>query len=147
MSEKKSLTIQFDPELFDQAARLFDALGLNLPTAISVFVHQAVREKKIPFEISLRENESLSPALKKLNASKDNTSKDNAPKDNASKDNTPKDNALKGNAPKDNASKDNASASVAKNGIDQMSMEEIDAVIAAAHVEKPVEKKEAANNA
>ena len=32
---------------------MFAALGMNLTTAITVFVRQAVRQKKIPFEIAL----------------------------------------------------------------------------------------------
>jgi addiction module RelB/DinJ family antitoxin len=43
--------------LKDEADKVFNALGMNLTTAITVFVKQAVRQKKIPFEISLYADE------------------------------------------------------------------------------------------
>jgi addiction module RelB/DinJ family antitoxin len=42
-----------DRGLKDEADSVFNALGMNLTTAITVFVRQAVRQRKIPFEISL----------------------------------------------------------------------------------------------
>jgi DNA-damage-inducible protein J len=38
---------------FEQAEHLFAELGMNMTTAFNVFVRQAVRQRKIPFEISL----------------------------------------------------------------------------------------------
>ena len=53
MAETTNLSIRIDRDLKDEADRLFNDLGMNLTTAITVFVRQAVRQKKIPFEISL----------------------------------------------------------------------------------------------
>ena len=53
MSETTNLTIRMDKELKEQAEHLFSALGMNMTTAFTVFVRQAVRQGKIPFEISL----------------------------------------------------------------------------------------------
>jgi DNA-damage-inducible protein J len=53
MSETTNLSIRIDRELKDEAETVFNALGMNLTTAITVFVRQAVRQKKIPFEIAL----------------------------------------------------------------------------------------------
>jgi DNA-damage-inducible protein J len=53
MSETTNLTIRMDKELKEQAEQLFSELGMNMTTAFTVFVRQAVRQKKIPFEISL----------------------------------------------------------------------------------------------
>jgi DNA-damage-inducible protein J len=53
MAETTNLTIRIDRNLKDEADSVFSALGMNLTTAITVFVRQAVRQKKIPFEISL----------------------------------------------------------------------------------------------
>ena len=53
MSETTNLTIRMDKELKEQAEQLFSELGMNLTTAFTVFVRQAVRQGKIPFEISL----------------------------------------------------------------------------------------------
>ena len=53
MSETTNLTIRMDKELKERAEHLFSELGMNMTTAFTVFVRQAVRQGKIPFEISL----------------------------------------------------------------------------------------------
>jgi len=53
MAETTNLSIRIDRDLKDEADKVFNALGMNLTTAITVFVRQAVRQKKIPFEITL----------------------------------------------------------------------------------------------
>ena len=53
MPETTNLSIRIDRSLKDEADQLFYALGLNLTTAITMFVRQAVRQKKIPFEVAL----------------------------------------------------------------------------------------------
>jgi addiction module RelB/DinJ family antitoxin len=53
MAETTNLSIRIDRELKDEADLIFNALGMNLTTAITVFVKQAVRQKKIPFEVAL----------------------------------------------------------------------------------------------
>ncbi len=47
-----NVTIRMDKELKAQADALFNALGLNMSTAIGVFCRQAVRLGKIPFELA-----------------------------------------------------------------------------------------------
>ena len=47
-----NVTIRMDENLRKEAADLFDDLGMGLNQAITIFVKQAVREQKIPFEIS-----------------------------------------------------------------------------------------------
>ncbi|SHJ06782.1 DNA-damage-inducible protein J [Dethiosulfatibacter aminovorans DSM 17477] len=49
----KNVTIRMDEELKEASEKLFEALGFNMTTAITAFVKQAVREQRIPFEISL----------------------------------------------------------------------------------------------
>ena len=44
------LTIRIDHQLKDDATRLFESLDMSLNTAISVFLHQAVREGGLPFQ-------------------------------------------------------------------------------------------------
>lgn len=46
-----NINIKTDKELKGQAEALFDELGLNMTTAINVFLRQAVYENRIPFEI------------------------------------------------------------------------------------------------
>ena len=50
---KVNTNISLDPALKAEAVALFKNIGLDLSTAISLFLSQAVREKKIPFEIKL----------------------------------------------------------------------------------------------
>jgi DNA-damage-inducible protein J len=51
--ETTNLSIRMDKALKEQAEILFSELGMNMTTALNVFVRQAVRQGKIPFEISL----------------------------------------------------------------------------------------------
>ncbi|EHQ90968.1 type II toxin-antitoxin system RelB/DinJ family antitoxin [Desulfosporosinus youngiae] len=53
MAETTNLSIRMDKELKEQAEQLFSELGMNMTTAFNIFVRQAVRQGKIPFEISL----------------------------------------------------------------------------------------------
>ncbi|MDD3269021.1 MAG: type II toxin-antitoxin system RelB/DinJ family antitoxin [Syntrophomonadaceae bacterium] len=53
MAETTNLSIRMDKELKEQAEQLFSELGMNMTTALNIFVRQAVRQRKIPFEISL----------------------------------------------------------------------------------------------
>ncbi len=48
-----NVTIRMDKELKAQADDLFAALGLNMSTAMGVFLRQAVRLGKIPFELAV----------------------------------------------------------------------------------------------
>lgn len=47
-----NVTMRMDEELKAQAEELFADLGLNMTSAFTVFVKQAVREQCIPFKIS-----------------------------------------------------------------------------------------------
>lgn len=46
-----NVTVRMDEDLKCEAEALFDNLGMSLTTAINVFVRQAVREGRIPFEV------------------------------------------------------------------------------------------------
>ncbi|MDR1827918.1 MAG: type II toxin-antitoxin system RelB/DinJ family antitoxin [Methylobacteriaceae bacterium] len=52
-SETVNLSIRMDKRLKEQADALFAELGMNMTTALTVFVRQSVRQGKIPFEITL----------------------------------------------------------------------------------------------
>jgi DNA-damage-inducible protein J len=56
MAETTNLTIRLDHGLKDEADLVFNTMGMSLTTAITVFLRQVVRQKKIPFEISLSDN-------------------------------------------------------------------------------------------
>ena len=65
MSNSTNLCVRIDTELKAEAETLFSELGMNLTTAITVFFRQAVRENRIPFEISRdRPNRETAAAMK-----------------------------------------------------------------------------------
>ena len=51
MLETTNLNIKIDRDLKIKADKLFNEMGMNLTTAINVFVRQAVLERAIPFKI------------------------------------------------------------------------------------------------
>lgn len=58
MANTTNISIRMDSELKTQAEALFGELGMNITTAFNIFVRQAVREGKIPFDISLNQPNS-----------------------------------------------------------------------------------------
>jgi DNA-damage-inducible protein J len=46
-----SITIRMDENLKKQAETLFNEIGMNMTTAVTVFIKAAVRQHKIPFEL------------------------------------------------------------------------------------------------
>ena len=58
MASTTNISIRMDSELKTQAEALFGELGMNITTAFNIFVRQAVREGKIPFDISLNQPNS-----------------------------------------------------------------------------------------
>ena len=58
MAEVSNLNIKIDRELKAQADKLFNEMGMNLTTAVNVFVRQAVLERAIPFKI-FRDSEAV----------------------------------------------------------------------------------------
>jgi len=65
-----SITIRMDEHLKRQAETIFDDMGLNMTTAITVFAKAVVRQGKIPFEIAADPfwNESNQAHLRKVAA-------------------------------------------------------------------------------
>ncbi len=47
-----NINIRMDADLKAQADQLFADLGLNMTTAVNMFVRQAIRQQGIPFPIS-----------------------------------------------------------------------------------------------
>ena len=48
-----NLNIRTDKEVKAAAERIFEALGLNMTTAVNMFLRQTIRENGIPFELTL----------------------------------------------------------------------------------------------
>ena len=66
-----------DSDLKAQADALFNELGMNISTAFNIFVRQALREGRIPFEISLNQpnRETLAALMEAERIAKDPTVK------------------------------------------------------------------------
>ena len=54
-----NITIRIDKELKKEADNLFHELGMSFTTAVTIFVQQAVREQRIPFDIRLRQERAV----------------------------------------------------------------------------------------
>ncbi|MCI7093535.1 MAG: type II toxin-antitoxin system RelB/DinJ family antitoxin, partial [Lachnospiraceae bacterium] len=46
-----NLNIRIEKEIKDQADRIFSELGLNMTTAINMFLRTTIRENEIPFAL------------------------------------------------------------------------------------------------
>ena len=47
-----TISVRLDEDVKDAAESLFSELGLNMSVAVNAFLRQAVREGRIPFEIT-----------------------------------------------------------------------------------------------
>lgn len=73
---KVSTNISIDPKLKEAAMTLFSEFGLDLSTAITLFLQQSVREQRIPFEIRLEvPNKETREALAELEEMKNDKEK------------------------------------------------------------------------
>lgn len=60
-----NINIRTDPELKKEAEALFESMGLNMTTAVNVFLRQSLRVNGLPFEVkSDVPNKSLKAAIK-----------------------------------------------------------------------------------
>ena len=68
-----NISIRMDSDLKAQADALFGELGMNISTAFNIFVRQALREGRIPFEISLNQpnRETLAALMEAERIAKD----------------------------------------------------------------------------
>ena len=51
--ETTNLNIRTDKEVKAAAERIFDELGLNMTTAVNIFLRQTIRTNGIPFDLRL----------------------------------------------------------------------------------------------
>ena len=68
-----NISIRMDTDLKAQADALFGELGMNITTAFNIFVRQALREGRIPFDISLNQpnRETLAALMEAERIAKD----------------------------------------------------------------------------
>ena len=72
MAVKRNMTLRIDPELKEQAAALFNSLGLDLSTATGIFFRQALRCHGLPFEVKVDDpNETTYIALESAEKDED----------------------------------------------------------------------------
>jgi DNA-damage-inducible protein J len=63
--KKKPIHVNVDENLKEEAEQLFDDLGLNMTSAITIFLKQSINEQAIPFMINKGNKETLQ-ALKDI---------------------------------------------------------------------------------
>ena len=54
--ETTNINIRIDTVLKDKAQNTFEALGLDMSTAISMLLRKAIYQNEVPFEISVEKN-------------------------------------------------------------------------------------------
>lgn len=60
-----SMNIRMDTEVKKQAEALFSEIGMNMTTAINIFLRQSIRENGIPFELKI--NQPNTETIKAIN--------------------------------------------------------------------------------
>lgn len=66
MASTINVNIRVDEELKRKAESLFADMGLNMTTAVNVFLRQVLRTGGIPFEITTRKDDFYSTANQKV---------------------------------------------------------------------------------
>lgn len=52
-SSSVNVTVRMDPKVKAQADELYASLGMDMSTAVNMFVRQCLRERQLPFQHSL----------------------------------------------------------------------------------------------
>ena len=63
---KTSMSIRLDSEVKEQAQQVFNNLGMDMTTAINIFLRQAIQYQGLPFDVRLDENRKLLQVLTDL---------------------------------------------------------------------------------
>ena len=63
---KTSMSIRLDSEVKEQAQLVFSNLGMDMTTAINIFLRQAIQYQGLPFDVRLDENRKLLQVLTDL---------------------------------------------------------------------------------
>ncbi|CEX84349.1 addiction module antitoxin%2C RelB/DinJ family [Streptococcus pneumoniae] len=61
-----SISIRLDSEVKEQAQQVFSNLGMDMTTAINIFLRQAIQYQGLPFDVRLDENRKLLQVLTDL---------------------------------------------------------------------------------
>ena len=60
---KTSMSIRLDSEVKEQAQQVFNHLGMDMTTAINIFLRQAIQYQGLPFDVRLDENQKMLQVL------------------------------------------------------------------------------------
>jgi DNA-damage-inducible protein J len=61
-----AINVNVPTDVKEEATSLFNSLGLNMSTAINMFLKKAIYERGIPFEVKQKPSKELIEALKEL---------------------------------------------------------------------------------
>ena len=77
MNKQTNINIRTDVDVKNKAEHIFEELGLNMSTAINIFLRQAIRKGGLPFDVILEvPNEDTVKAINEArNIIKDSNSK------------------------------------------------------------------------
>jgi addiction module antitoxin, RelB/DinJ family len=56
MSKTSNLYVRVEPDVKEEAEKVFDALGISMSNAIGIFLKQVVIKQAIPFELTLTQS-------------------------------------------------------------------------------------------
>lgn len=56
MANTPTTTMRLDPELKDEAMEIFGSLGLNMTSAVTIFLKAVVREQGLPFDMKANQS-------------------------------------------------------------------------------------------
>ena len=56
---KTSMSIRLDSEVKEQAQQVFNHLGMDMTTAINIYLRQAIQYQGLPFDVKIDENRKL----------------------------------------------------------------------------------------
>ena len=110
--------IRIDTEVKKQANELFGTLGMDMSSAVNIFLKQCILRGGIPFTIEVPQYsqtvlDAMAEAINKAYAeliekpATDNDKKDDSKKDDSKKDDSKKDDSKKDDSKKDDSKKDN----------------------------------------
>ena len=63
---KTSMSIRLDSEVKEQAQQVFNSLGMDMTTAINIFLRQAIQYQGLLFDVRLDESRKLMEVLADL---------------------------------------------------------------------------------
>ena len=60
------INVNVPSDVKEEATKLFNSLGLNMSTAINIFLKKAIFERGIPFEVKQEPSKEFAESLKEL---------------------------------------------------------------------------------